>query len=65
MQPETECEEKQELDIFFYGQKKQNGQFSNFYPCSFEDEQCIQYNCSEQYFMYKKYDFLNQIILTY
>ena len=54
MQPNLDCEEFQEQDIFFYGQNKPNGHFSNFYPCSFEDEQCIQYNCSEQYFIYKK-----------
>lgn len=52
MQPK--CEEYGEIDIFFYGQNKKNGQFSNFYTCYFKDEQCIQYNCSEQYFMYKK-----------
>ena len=44
-------------DIFFYGQNRANGQFSNFYPCSFQDEQCIPYNCSEQYFMFKKVQF--------
>ena len=45
---------EQEKDIYFYGQTRKHGQFSNFYPCNFKDEDGIQYNCSEQYFMYKK-----------
>lgn len=41
--------------VFFYGEKHpQFGCFSNFYPCSFIDECDTKFNCSEQYFMYKK-----------
>jgi len=42
-------------DIYFYGHKQ--GKYacmSNFYPCNFTDENGLQFNCSEQYFMYQK-----------
>jgi ribA/ribD-fused uncharacterized protein len=40
---------------------------SNFYPSSFEDEHGIEFNCSEQYFMYykcKTFDPLNVWLLS-
>jgi ribA/ribD-fused uncharacterized protein len=47
--------------IYFYGHVNRFGFLSNFYPCEFkikctvDNEKCtIQFNCSEQYFMYKK-----------
>ena len=39
--------------IYFYGQKKEFGYFSNFYNCEFTENEII-FNCSEQYFMYYK-----------
>lgn len=42
-------------DIYFYGHVVgQYKCFSNFYPCSFVDVNGLRFNCSEQYFMYKK-----------
>ena len=41
------------MSIYFYGYKKPNGEFSNFYPCEFE-ENGIKFNCNEQYFMFNK-----------
>lgn len=41
-------------DIFFYGKNELNGYMSNFYPCKFENEKGITFNCSEQYLMYMK-----------
>ena len=40
-------------EIYFFGENKPNGYLSNFYPVSFE-ENGILFNCSEQYFMYRK-----------
>tara|TARA_Y100000768_G_scaffold137246_1_gene102199 strand:- start:185 stop:715 length:531 start_codon:yes stop_codon:yes gene_type:complete len=43
--------------IYFYGSKGQYGFLSNFYKCNFEcfiNNNIIQFNCSEQYFMYFK-----------
>ena len=39
--------------IYFYGQKGNFGCFSNFYPCKIVDNE-ITFNCSEQYFMWRK-----------
>lgn len=41
-------------DIYFYGQNNVYGFMSNFYRCKFVDNDGIVYNCTEQYFMYKK-----------
>lgn len=52
--------------IFFYGTGCKYGFMSNFYQCKFvHDNQT--FNCSEQYFMYKKaltFDPNNEILLT-
>jgi len=40
--------------IYFFGQDKQNGFMSNFYKSDFVDDEGNKYNCSEQYFMYRK-----------
>ena len=40
--------------LFFYGKSKEFGEFSNFYPCTFVDENDIRFNCSEQYMMHGK-----------
>ena len=41
--------------VFFYSEKHAKfGCFSNFYPCNFVDDKGINFNCSEQYFMYYK-----------
>ena len=40
--------------IYFFGQDKPNGFMSNFYKSNFVDEEGNNYNCSEQYFMYRK-----------
>ena len=46
--------------LFFYGEKHQQiGCFSNFYPSSFMDNLNTKFNCSEQYFMYKKCQLFN------
>ena len=44
--------------VLFYGHKPEKIGYwmSNFWPCIFKDEEGITYNCSEQYFMYKKAD---------
>jgi ribA/ribD-fused uncharacterized protein len=41
-------------DIYFYGHNVPFGFMSNFYKSPFVDYDGIEYNCSEQYFMYKK-----------
>lgn len=41
-------------DIFFYGLKDEFAYMSNFYKTNFVDENGINFNCSEQYFMYRK-----------
>jgi predicted NAD-dependent protein-ADP-ribosyltransferase YbiA (DUF1768 family) len=47
--------------IYFYGHKNPFGYLSNFYPCEFksickvnDSKRTIAFNCSEQYFMFKK-----------
>ena len=40
--------------IYFYGHNGLYGYMSNFYPCKFEKEKGIKFNCSEQYLMYMK-----------
>ena len=40
--------------IYFFGQDKPNGFMSNFYKSDFVDDEGNKYNCSEQYFMYRK-----------
>ncbi len=40
--------------IYFFGQDKPNGYMSNFYKSDFVDDEGNKYNCSEQYFMYRK-----------
>ncbi len=39
------------------------GIFSNFYPCKFEVDG-IKFNCSEQYFMYKKAMTFNDVVIA-
>ena len=39
--------------IYFYGLINKYSFMSNFYKCNFTDENQINFNCSEQYFMYK------------
>jgi ribA/ribD-fused uncharacterized protein len=41
-------------EIYFYSLKNKFNYMSNFYKINFIDENNIQYNCSEQYFMYHK-----------
>ena len=41
------------LAIYFYGANRKYGYMSNFYKAEFE-ESGVKFNCSEQYFMYKK-----------
>ena len=57
-EPEIELINKRK-ERYFYGQNRKDGEFSNFYQCDppFEDEQCIQFNSSEQKFMYEKVKF--------
>lgn len=38
----------------FYSEKKQHGIYSNWYIISFKNEAGVEFNCSEQYMMYKK-----------
>lgn len=45
--------------VLFYGHTKLYGEFSNFYPCNFIDDNGILYNSSEQYFMKKKQEFFD------
>jgi ribA/ribD-fused uncharacterized protein len=40
--------------IYFFGQDNRNGYMSNFYESYFVDEEKNNFNCSEQYFMYRK-----------
>jgi predicted NAD-dependent protein-ADP-ribosyltransferase YbiA (DUF1768 family) len=40
--------------IYFFGQNNRNGYMSNFYESYFVDEEENKFNCSEQYFMYRK-----------
>ena len=43
--------------IYFYGVNDEYGYMSNFYKSNFNSQinnKLIQFNCSEQYFMYKK-----------
>lgn len=52
------------MAVYFY---KTSHPFSNFYPCLFQDEEGIEFNCSEQYFMYQKcltFDPENRNLLT-
>ena len=39
--------------VYFYGHKNDFGWMSNFYSCTFEENNIV-FNCSEQYFMYHK-----------
>ena len=41
------------MSIYFYRYTKPNGEFSNFFPCDFE-ENGIKFNCNEQYFIFNK-----------
>ena len=53
--------------IYFYGLKNKYSFMSNFYKCNFTDENQINFNCSEQYFMYNKclmFDPTNQILIN-
>ena len=53
------------MNIYFYRYTKPNGEFSNFYPCEFE-ENGIKFNCNEQYFMFNKvleFDPSNSILI--
>jgi ribA/ribD-fused uncharacterized protein len=43
-----------EDEIYFYGLKNEFSYMSNFYKTKFMDEDGIEFNCSEQYFMYNK-----------
>jgi ribA/ribD-fused uncharacterized protein len=43
-----------ENEIYFYGLNNEFGYMSNFYKTTFIDEDGIEFNCSEQYFMYNK-----------
>jgi len=43
-----------EKEIYFYNLKNKFDYMSNFYKINFIDKDGIQYNCSEQYFMYNK-----------
>lgn len=53
MTPEEDQESRK--IIFFYGHTKGDYKcFSNFYPVKFNDNDGIEYCCSEQYFMKKK-----------
>jgi ribA/ribD-fused uncharacterized protein len=62
-------------EIYFYGLRDQFNYMSNFYKCNFQatiNGELLQFNCSEQYFMYKKClqfdptntDLLKQILTT-
>ena len=55
------------IAIWFYKQNENYGFMSNFYKCKFTDLNGIQYNCSEQYFIYIKclmFDWNNKILLN-
>jgi ribA/ribD-fused uncharacterized protein len=45
--------------IFFWGENKEYGQFSNFFPSEFTVDG-VKYNCSEQYFMKKKQELFDK-----
>jgi ribA/ribD-fused uncharacterized protein len=54
-------------EIYFYGINDEFGYMSNFYKTTFKDENEIQFNCSEQYFMYHKcmtFEPLNEKLLN-
>jgi len=56
-----------QTEIFFYRQNEKYGYMSNFYKCKFTDLNDIEYNCSEQYFMYIKcltFDPSNKVLLN-
>ena len=56
-----------ETEIYFYNLNNQFDYLSNFYKTNFNDKNGINYNCSEQYFMYKKcetFDPNNNILLN-
>ena len=40
--------------VFFWGTNTPNGEFSQWHPCEFEDEDGWRYNCAEQYMMAQK-----------
>ena len=44
----------QETFTKFYSEKKEHGIYSNWYIIPFKNEDGIEFNCSEQYMMYKK-----------
>jgi len=46
--------------IFFWGENKEYGQFSNFFPSEFTVDG-VKYNCSEQYFMKKKQELFDPL----
>lgn len=53
--------------IYFFGNKGKYGYLSNFYTCSFTDENGVEYANSEQYFMYHKalcFDPGNSVLLS-
>ena len=55
------------IAIWFYKQNENYGFMSNFYKCKFMDLNGVQYNCSEQYFIYIKclmFDWNNKILLN-
>ena len=55
------------IAIWFYKQNEKHGYMSNFYKCKFTDLNDIEYNCSEQYFMYIKclmFNPTNKILLN-
>ena len=49
-----------ETEIYFYNLNNKFDYMSNFYKTDFTDKNGIQYNCSEQYFMYYKCITFNQ-----
>jgi len=52
--------------IYFYSHKNKYGYLSNFYSCVFEEDD-VKFNCSEQYFMYRKcvlFDSKNTCLIT-
>ncbi len=56
-----------EDEIYFYTLKNKFSFMSNFYKTKFKDNNKIEYNSSEQYFMYHKcitFDSKNQILLN-
>lgn len=49
-----------ETEIYFYNLNNKFDYMSNFYKTDFTDKNGIQYNCSEEYFMYNKCITFNQ-----